>query len=560
MAELLAESAHAKGLELIVAVDPDPPPVLRGDPTRLRQVLINLAGNAIKFTATGEVVIACTAAAAGDGFEIRGEVRDTGIGMTDEIRAKIFASFTQADSSTTRRYGGTGLGLAIVRRLVELMGGTVSVESTPGVGSTFTFTARLAPGRGTPVVSRAGRLRRTRVLLVDDIPANLTVLAAHMAAWGPEAAEASNAVDALTLARDAETAGKPFDVVLSDYIMPGRDGLELADDLARELEHPPPVIILSSAGGRDAARGRDTVNVARFLVKPVRRSQLFDAIGSAIGAVPSRTATPRATSDGAAPAANGTRVLVADDNAMNLRLATLILEKAGYAVDGVANGAEAVEAVARGRYGAVLMDCEMPVMDGYAAAREIRRREGDGRRSPIIAVTASALAGDAERALAAGMDAHVTKPIDHHELYTALNRLLATDTPVVGPQGPSAPEAGDFDERALEQLRELDGTGEDLRSLVAIFLRDTPVSVDALTEAAQLHDLETVRTLAHTVRGSASMLGAVGLARLCAEIEHDAHSGKPPHTALIEALALALEHITTWLTDHTTFSGPPRST
>lgn len=250
-------------------------------------------------------------------------------------------------------------------------------------------------------------------------------------------------------------------------------------------------------------------------------------------------------------------MLVADDNAMNQRLATLILEKAGYDVDVVADGAAAVEAVARGRYAAVLMDCEMPVMDGYAAAREIRRLEGDSRRIPIIAVTASALAGDAERALAAGMDAHVTKPVDRHELHTALDRLLATDSPVVGPPAPSAPAAGEVDERALEQLRALDGTGEDLRSLVAIFLRDVPAKVDALTEAAQHHDLETVRTLAHTVRGSASMLGAVDLARVCAEIEHDAQSGKPPHTALVEALAPALEHMTTWLTDRTTSNGAP---
>ena len=422
--EMLADAAHAKGVELILAIDPGLQRSLRGDPGRLRQVLMNLVGNAVKFTDAGEVVVSCSAAEAGDLVEARFEVRDTGIGMTEEVQARLFESFTQADASTTRRFGGTGLGLAIARRLVEMMGGAITVASRPGAGSTFAFTVRLAPGRH-PVAHHPERLSGTRALLVDDSATNLVVLAAQLDAWGISTASAPSADDALRLAHNAATAGTPFDVVLSDYLMPGRDGLDLADALARELAPPPPVIILSSAGGREAARRRDTGIVARFLVKPARRSQLFDAIASAIGAAPTRARSSRAAAAPPAPAAPGARVLVADDNAVNQRLAALILEKAGYRVDVVADGSEAVDAVARGQYDAVLMDCEMPILDGYAAAAEIRRREGgDGHRIPIIAVTASAMAGDAERATAAGMDAHVTKPIDRRELQLALNRLL----------------------------------------------------------------------------------------------------------------------------------------
>lgn len=428
--EILADAAHIKGLDLIVALDPALPASVRGDPGRLRQVLVNLAGNAIKFTDAGQVVITCTAASTSDGIEARFEVRDTGIGMTEQVQAKLFTMFTQADASTTRRYGGSGIGLVVARRLVEAMGGTITVVSAPGAGSTFTFTTRMRPGR--ELVELPPNLPPgTRALLVDDTVLNLTVLTAHMTAWGIESATATNADDALTLAHDAETAGSPFDVVLADFVMPGRDGVELADALAHELSHPPTVIILSSAGGRHAAHGRDTTHVAQLLVKPARRSQLFDAITTAIGAPPTRSGTDRRAPTGEQyrPAKQGAWVLVADDNPANRRLAQLFLEKDGYRVDLVVDGAEAVSAVAKGRYDIVLMDCGMPVMDGYTATAEIRRKEGNGTRIPIIAVTASAMAADAERALAAGMDAHVAKPIDRRQLQRTLDQLLAPDTP-----------------------------------------------------------------------------------------------------------------------------------
>jgi PAS domain S-box-containing protein len=307
VAELLAGAAHERALKIVVAVDPDIPIVVGGDPGRLRQILTNLVANAIKFTDSGEVVIAVTAVTTGSAsVEARFEVRDTGIGIPTEAQAMLFESFTQADASTSRRYGGTGLGLAISRRLVELMGGRMAVESTPGSGSTFSFTVSLRRRSGR-ITKRPDRPVSVRAPMVDETAASSTILADTAAA-----------------------------------------------------------------------------------------------------------ATARA------------RILVADDNPMNQRLAMLVLEKAGFRVDVVANGAEAVEAVTRGRYNAVLMDCQMPVMDGYAAAAEIRRLEAGTARIPIVAVTANAMKGDAERALAVGMDDYVTKPVDRHELELVLTRLIGT--------------------------------------------------------------------------------------------------------------------------------------
>jgi len=549
VAELLAGGAHDKGLELIAAIDPGIPTVVRGDPSRLRQVLMNLVGNAIKFTDTGEVVVTLTAGDIdAESVEAKLEVRDTGIGIPVEVQARLFESFTQADASTTRRHGGTGLGLAIARRLVELMGGTMAVDSTPGAGSRFSFTVRLPLGHG-PAAVRPKGLVGLRALIVDDVATNLAVLTTQLAAWGITSTPATDAVGALRAAHAAVAAGEPFDVVLSDYLMPDRDGVDLADALADEFDVPPPVIVLSSAGGRDAAHGRDTSNVARFLVKPARRSQLFDAIATAIGAAPVGLVRTTASSDTPVATTVSHRILVVDDNAVNQRLAALLLEKAGYRVDTVADGAEAVEAVTTGQYDAVLMDCEMPVMDGYAAATEIRRREtGDGR-IPIVAVTASAMKGDAERAIAAGMDAHVTKPIDRHELHLALARLLPADRPTGSVPIPDAPPAAGFDQRALDQLTEIDGTGDALRSLATLFIRDAPVRVEALADAAARRDTELVREAAHAVKGTAATFGALTLTRLTSRIEQEAREGKLPDPDDVKAVRAALGGATAHLHD-----------
>ncbi|HZK75217.1 MAG TPA: response regulator, partial [Clostridia bacterium] len=287
---------------------------------------------------------------------------------------------------------------------------------------------------------------------------------------------------------------------------------------------------------------RDTHNVARFLVKPARRSQLFDAIATAIGQAPVRpTSTPTATRP-PTPAIPGARILVADDNAVNQLLASALLQKAGYRVDAVADGAEAVEAVTRGRYDAVLMDCEMPVMDGYMATAEIRRREAGATRIPIIAVTASAMQGDAERAMAAGMDAHVTKPINPNELYLVVARLLGPMNHSAVAPTPSGPQAArGLDQEAIDRLIEIDGTGKLLRSMIGLFLRDAPVRMEALVKAAAEGNVERVSAAAHAIRGTAANFGALTLVQLMNKIEDQARTGQLPNRGDVVATQSALD-------------------
>jgi len=542
--ELLAGAAHEKGLELILAIEPDIVTEVRGDPGRLRQVLTNLVSNAVKFTDAGEVVVTLSVAVTGpDQVEVRVQVRDTGIGIPSAVQSRLFESFIQADPSTTRRFGGTGLGLSIARRLVELMGGTIVVESAPGAGSTFSFDARLRPGRD-PATGGPRRLVGVRALIVDESATGRALLGAQVAAWGITAVTACDVTEALEAARAAEATGDRFDVVMAGYQPPRCDGVDLVDALADELPYPPPVIILCSAAGREEVSRRLSQSVAGLLVKPARRSQLFDAIAAAVGGPPARAAP----TTGPPPVRPGSReaplrLLVADDNAVNQRLVTLILRGSGFTVDCVDDGVEAVEAVARNLYDAVLMDCEMPVMDGYAAATEIRRREPGGRRVPIIAVTASAMEGDAERAVAAGMDAHVTKPIDRDTLHATIARLVGAADPAAsaGPTSQESFAAPGLDERALDQLVDIDGTGDVLRVLAALFLRDAPEKVESLSAAIARGDLDSVGRDAHFIKGSAATFGALSLARLVGDIEHGARAGALPEVGTVVAVQAALD-------------------
>jgi two-component system, sensor histidine kinase and response regulator len=426
--ELFAARAQAKDLETVLVIDPETATQVRGDPGRLRQILSNLVGNAVKFTERGEIRIHVDQQDTGDGWvELRFQVADTGIGIPERHRGRLFQAFSQVDSSTTRRYGGTGLGLAICQRLTGLMGGSIGVESEEGQGSTFWLSVRFdvqgGAARGEDVV--LAQLHGLRALVVDDNRTNRVVLERQLDGWGLQASGAESAETGLALLRSAFADGRPFDLAIVDMQMPGMDGLEFgrvvrADPALSAL----PLIMLTSVG--DHGRRAREAGFGITLTKPVRQVHLHDALKRVAGAPAS--ATPAASHPAPAPApAGGPRkvVLVAEDNAVNQVLARKLLERAGYRVDLVANGREAVEAAARVRYAAILMDCQMPELDGYDATQEIRRGETDGQRVPIIAMTAHALEGDRERTLRAGMDDYVSKPVDPVLLARVLQRWVA---------------------------------------------------------------------------------------------------------------------------------------
>ena len=422
--ELLAPPAQDKGLELVTMVAPDVPGMVSGDLGRVRQILTNLVSNGIKFTDRGEVALTVRREP-GAADMLRFEVRDTGVGIAAGDQQRLFESFAQADASTTRRYGGTGLGLAISKRLVGIMGGSIGVESQVGEGSTFWFTAHLEarPDRVAAAVERES-LVGTTALIVDDNDTNRAILERQLAAFGMTTLSAADAGSAIELLRRAAPGTLP-DVAVLDRHMPGMDGLDLCRVIAAEaaFQHLP-VIMLTSAS---SARGGTSGNVAAYLTKPVRRSELLDAlaVALAVGEAPAvESVADLPAPKPASPGAGAIRVLVAEDNPVNQKVAAAMLKRLGYRVDVVANGAEAVDAVEHVPYAAVLMDCQMPEMNGYEATEEIRRREPPGHHIPIVALTASAIKGDEDKCLAAGMDAYVTKPVTVKALGAALSSLL----------------------------------------------------------------------------------------------------------------------------------------
>lgn len=541
--DLLSERANSGQIELAALVPRGVPDGIRGDPARVRQVLTNLVSNGIKFTERGSVTVHVRADSAAEGNPLlRWEVRDTGIGLTLEQRERLFQAFSQADSSTTRKYGGTGLGLAVCRQLVELMGGEIGVESEPGSGSTFWFTLplQLASIPAGPPLDSGGVLAGIRALVVESQPTVRAALADQLEGWGLAVTVSGEAADAFLRLSDAARAEAPIRAVFLDAHLPGTDGLELARAIAESEELAGTrVILLAGLLERELAAAAREAGVAAVVIKPVRHQALRDALHQALALGPSHR--DPAMLPGGLPAPDArprtrARVLLAEDNPVNQKVAVRMLEKLGHRVDVAGNGLEAVEAARRLPYDIILMDCQMPEMDGYAATAEIRGMEGGGRRTPVVAMTANAMPGDRERCLACGMDDYVAKPIRVKELYAAMGRWIGWERePDTEPPSETAASAvpgsesvsGSIDDSILDEVVEFAGeSGPDLvRELITLFFAEVPARLDNLRHGVTENDPDRVTRAAHAMKGGAGNLGAVRVATLCGQLEQQGRDG-----------------------------------
>ncbi len=572
--EMVAERAHAKGLEIACRVPEGIPKFLRGDPGRLRQVLVNLLGNAIRFTEEGEIVVNVRPIEkARNGTILQFEVKDTGIGIPEENRAHIFDSFSQADSSTTRRFGGTGLGLAICKRLVTLMGGEIGVQSEVGFGSTFWFTTWLESSRvqaDEDTTSRVVELQGKRVLIVDDSETNREIIHEQVANWGMLNSRVSSAEDALHQLRDHAVASQPYDIAIIDMRMPGLDGLELAKTIHEDEAIADIDLVMLSSVHDISEKQRREAGIRSHLTKPVRRAELFNTLLEIVVGDAS-AGDDSEYGEGAAPPTDETqfqgRVLVVEDNPVNQLVAVEMLNRMGVTVAMADNGKEAVRTFSDGTFDMILMDCQMPVMDGFEATRQIRDLERPGGvHIPIVALTANVLAGDKANCLIAGMDDYLGKPFEQNQLAEVLDRWLPrTDgssrlpgepanqvmavNDVTGPTGPSMnPDEADhgsgyaaaphiiehpeapaneavLDEDALARLRDLaDGSPGFLSGLADTFSRDAEATVKAIMEAADPLDLPALGRAAHKLKSSSGNMGAMRLYNCCRTLENKART------------------------------------
>ena len=530
--KLLALRASEKGIELAVHVSPDVPERLIGDPGRLRQVLLNTLGNAIKFTDEGEVVLDVAVDAAGvDHLMLHFAVSDTGIGIAPEKQQHIFQAFTQADTSTTRRFGGTGLGLAIASRLVELMGGRIWVDSTPGQGSTFHFTARFeiaaaAMVRPEPLTPVA--LDGLRVLVVDDNATNRRILEEMLASWQMRPTVVGGAEAAIAALQQASSTDERFHVVISDYQMPDVDGVTLVRRIKKDSQlQRTPVVMLTSAGrAEDATRCRQ-IGVAAYLVKPVKHSDLLDALVTIFDVSTRRQPKTESGRAASKTPARTLHVLVAEDNMVNRKLVTTLLQKRGHQVTAVDNGRDAVAAVqtgTSGKFDVVLMDVQMPEMGGFEATGAIRAGEaGTGARLPIIALTAHAMQGDREACINAGMDAYLAKPIDVAALIEIVEQFGAGYASIVN-RDPEPEDALLFDEKLA--LRYTGGDRQLLAEVIALFRADAGSYVRRIEAALKQRDGEALRQAAHGLKGAIATVGSPAGRATAAALEQAGRNGE----------------------------------
>ncbi len=581
VARLLSIQAHAKGLELTAQIDSKLPDLVKGDAGRIRQILLNLAGNAIKFTAKGEVSLEIRVLGTDEsGTTVCCEVRDTGIGIPADRLGSLFAPFMQVDTSTTRRFGGTGLGLSIVRRLVELMGGETGVESTEGVGSLFWFTAHF-----TPAVSSQQKLqplptsiKGQRVLVVDDNATNRKVLMGQLLLCEVEPVSASSADEALALMRQAAAAGRAFDAALLDHLMPECDGAELGRIIVQD-EHikSTRLILLTSSGQRGDGQVFADIGFAAYLLKPVTQRDLTECLILVLANTAQSwhlQSQPMITRHAlrAQRAQTHNRILLAEDNPVNQKVASKLLEKLQYRVDVVADGLTAVAAWQSGKFDLIFMDCQMPQMDGYEATREIRRLEAGKSHIPIIALTAHAMTGDEAKCRAAGMDDYLSKPIDRNKLEACLERLLigkgstlsmtarvarsaeepsiaiedlASAAASVSPPAPTTPhDPVDWD--AL--LESIDGDERFARDLADAFVATGTRELAVISAALGTGDAAALRSSAHTIKGASANLRAPAVVAAAAQLESAAGRCENTQTAaLAEKLAVEVTKMTAYL-------------
>ncbi|MDP9431812.1 MAG: response regulator [Actinomycetota bacterium] len=528
VAVLLAASASAKQLEITAAVDPDVPRSLRGDAHRIRQILLNLLGNAVKFTDAGNVTLSVTVASEADGpLAVAFSVTDTGAGIPAERQAQLFSAFTQLDTSATRRHGGTGLGLTISRQLVELMGGRIEVDSEPGRGSTFTFTLPLTGGSSPSEPAVPGDLAGVRALVVDDNETNRRMLTDQLTGWGMRPLDAPDGQAALQALRDAAANGDPFRVALLDMRMPGMTGMDVARAVAGDerLRATRMALLSSTTEPAEIASAR-AAGVTTYLAKPVRKAQLQATLRNLLGSSGPAPLSGVQPASAQLPAAG--HVLVVEDNVVNQRVAVGMLERLGYTADVAGNGAAALDMVAAGSYDVLLMDCHMPVLDGFEATQRLRSSGGPATRVPIIALTASALAEDRRRCLAAGMDDFLPKPISRGALAAALTRVMvgADAAPAAGtaaPQQLPGASAGRAEQEPVldaATLAELSDLGPEFVGLVlGSFLTNAVASGQALVAAAAAGQLAEVQSIAHSLRGSSGTFGGRRLMSVCEQLE-----------------------------------------
>lgn len=546
VARLLAHRAHARRLELIVDIDANLHPEISSDPSRIRQVLTNLVFNAIKFTEEGEVLVKVEVLSETPySTDVRFMVKDTGLGMTPEEVDKLFKPFTQADESTTRKFGGTGLGLAISMQLVELLGGKIHCSSMPGEGAEFWFDLTLKKSSGTRVVASAqsDNLKGLKCLVIDDNASSRMILTRQLTFWGVDHDSSNNGTAGLSILRKAAEENKPYDMIILDMYMPLMDGLDVALQIRKEPAiRNTKVIILTSFGIRGDAKLAREAGINIYLTKPVRQIDLYNSLVALMAGNLTGTGLITRHSIEKEFTTFNAKILLAEDNTINQQVASGVLRKLGCRVDLATDGHDAVAAVENDSYDLIFMDCQMPAMDGYEATGEIRRIESRlkrGKKIPIVALTANALAGDREKCLAAGMNDYISKPFHQGKISEILTKWLPSNlqTESIHPNEtagslsetpqPEEMKSEVIDRKIIGDLRELQINGAEglLGKIVTLFLNETPQQLKGLRQAIQEQDTEKVRSIAHSLKSSSATIGAMFLSSLLKELEENARSG-----------------------------------